>query len=104
MKTLMTINGMTLLLPDTTTDKAIMDLITNLRGAMVIQERANYGPEGDRRYDEDHGYFRAQVITRPAGLRIELAASGDVMTEREFNDKVEYWDTKNNRTNLPAAA
>ena len=33
MKTLMTINGLTLLLPDTTTDKAIMDLITNLRGA-----------------------------------------------------------------------
>lgn len=89
MKTLLGINGETYLLPET---KDLAKVLEVLKGIRPLKGRTNYGPDGDHRYDEAHGYLRKDVVQPPARLRVELVADEDVVTDQEFDRIVEQFE------------
>jgi len=92
MKTLLTINGTTLLLPGEINDQQMAGAIKLLRGAKTVDERTNYGPDGKLRYDSSAGYFTALVKRDVASsIRIELVDDSQVVTAGEFMQRVESY-------------
>lgn len=87
MKTLLGINGETYLLPET---KDLAKVLEVLKGITLVRNKTVYGPDGDNRYSEAHGYCVKEVMAAsPAKIRVEIVTDGDVVTQEEFNRLLE---------------
>jgi hypothetical protein len=83
MKTLLGIDGETYLLPET---KDLAKVLEVLKGITPVRHRTVYGPEGENRYSEAHGYCTKEVLDpQPARLRVEIVMGEDVVTQSDFD-------------------
>lgn len=94
MKTLLTIDGATFLLPETA-DATV--LVKQLKNLQRVQDKTHYGPgeSNDTRYSDELGYFRASVAKpEKASFSIMLVDDGDVVTAEQFQAKCDVEDAK----------
>lgn len=81
MKTILTIDGTSYLLPRAAEVSKILDL---LQGVMEVKSQTIYGPDGDKHYDREFYQNKEVVADHPARFRVELVPDGEVCTIKEF--------------------
>jgi hypothetical protein len=87
MKTLLTIGNETYLLPE---QKNLAQVLELLKGVQEVKSKTVYGPDGDNRYSEEHGYCTKQVLaTNQAKIRVELVLDDEVCTVTQFDAAVQ---------------
>lgn len=102
MKTLLTVGGSTMLLPQNTDPSAILKLLV---GAKVVRHQSHYTKE--TKENRSGRYLFAQVIQdgrQAERISVECVPDEDVCTAEEFADRVRVEDEKAEKeTVLPAA-
>lgn len=94
MKTLLTIDGATYLLPETADAQVLVKQLKNLQR---VRDDVHYGPgeSNDTRYSEELGYFRHQVAQpAKASIGITLVDDDEVLTKEQFQAKCEIADKR----------
>lgn len=104
MKTILSINGESYLIPKTTDPAKVLELLS---GARKLRSEAHYGSE-EHKYEEEHGYFDRKVAAEhPAKMSVELVLDDEVCTRQEFEALCAAADTREaqrGKTVLPQAA
>ena len=104
MKTILSICGSSLLLPETADLPTVVKM---LKGAKLVREETIYGthPEtGADSYREEHGFLRKQVIQQRAEtIRVEVMDDDEVFTPKQFEAAREAAE-KSKQVNLSKAA
>ena len=84
-----------MLLPGDINDQQVAAAIKLLKGSVEVDGKTNYGPEGKDHYSEDAGYFTASVKRSVASpIRLELVDDSEVVSAREFDERVERFQQK----------
>jgi hypothetical protein len=87
MKTLLGINGETYLLPDA---KDLAKVLEVLKGIQPVRSKTVYGPDGEHRYSEEHGYCTKEVLDpNPARIKVEVVLDGEIVTREEYERLLE---------------
>lgn len=101
MKTLLSIGGETYLLPD---KKDMAQVLETLKGITPVRSRTLYGPDGENRYSEEHGYCNKFVTAEnQAKIKVELVLDDEVCTGKQFTE-LEHRAEQMRPQNLPVAA
>jgi hypothetical protein len=81
MKTILTLNGNSFLIPNT---KDITKLLEAFQGCTAVQSQTLYGPEGPARYDSAFYVSKYVQEVRPQPIRVEVVHDEEVVSWAEW--------------------